>query len=56
MLPAQTFSFAASEHRNVTVIGREKTSYASESAKDIFLPVEDVIPNVVSILALFLRQ
>jgi len=45
MLPTQTFSFAASEHRNITVVGREKISCASDTAKDTFLIVECVIPT-----------
>jgi Sigma-54, DNA binding domain len=39
MLPTQT----SSEHRNFTVVGREKISYASDSAKDTFFIVECVI-------------
>jgi hypothetical protein len=39
MLPTQT----SSQHRNFTVVGREKISYASDSAKDTFFIVECVI-------------
>src|SRR4030095_5991949 len=54
ILPTQT----SSEHRNFTVVGREKISYASESAKDTFFIVECIIPtpDVVFIFALLLSK
>jgi hypothetical protein len=45
MLPTQTFSFAASEHGNITVVGREKISCDSATARDTFLIVACVIPT-----------
>jgi hypothetical protein len=40
MLPTQTSSFTASDHRNVTVVGREKITQARRTAEQQYVNYE----------------